>query len=218
MTATLPWDLAPNLGDEFTLAVGVAQEDWSDLTQRLPITQVEANLYTFENKTWVRLGSFERIERKRYEPILEVETTPQQRYQVRFWDIISLTGVDLPAAALKPGDPLPFSLYWQSAAPITVDLTNFAHLLDEQGQVVAQVDWRPQDALGYLPTSAWQPNRPVIDRQVITLPAGLPPGQYRLIAGWYYAPTGQRLPVSRSGAANGQVGTDTFQLGIVTVQ
>jgi uncharacterized membrane protein len=219
MTSTLPWDLAPNLGDEFTLAVGIAKKDWGDPAQRLPITQAEANLYTFENKTWVRLGSFERTERKRYQLLTATETTPLQSYHVQFWDIIALTGVDLPATVLKPGDPLPFTLYWQSAAPITVDLTNFAHLLDEQGQVVAQLDWTPQDTLGYLPTSTWQPNRSIIDRQTITLPSDLPPGQYQLIIGWYYAPTGQRLPLTHNDITNGsQTSGDMAPIGVITVE
>ncbi|NJN96787.1 MAG: hypothetical protein HC875_23115 [Anaerolineales bacterium] len=95
--------------------------------------------------------------------------------------------------------------------PLTVDLTCFAHLLDQNGQVVAQLDWTPQDGLGYLPTTAWQPGRPVVDRQSLSLPAGIAPGEYRLMVGWYYPVTGDRLPVTAGG------GGDTVEVGVIRV-
>jgi hypothetical protein len=79
--------------------------------------------------------------------------------------------------------------------------------------MVAQLDWTPQDQLGYLPTSAWQPNRLVTDAQCISLPADLPPGQYRLVVGWYYPVTGERLPLTASDTP-GESG-DTAQVGVV---
>jgi hypothetical protein len=227
VTRTLPWDL----GDEFTLAVGVAgageeamkrgngeaetRGDWADSTQRLPISEADSTLYLFENKSWARLGSFRRSGRHTYEPITPRLVQPTQPRQVQFWNIIQLQGADLPTTPLSPGDSLPFTLYWQSAAPITVDLKTFAHLLDSNGQVVAQLDWTPQDALGYLPTTAWQPSRPVVDRQTLSLPAGLAPGQYRLVVGWYYPVTGDRLPVTVSDVASESDGVT--QVGIVTL-
>jgi uncharacterized membrane protein len=216
ITRTLPWDLAPQAGDEFTLAVGVTRGDWTDPVQRLPITQADDRLYTFENNTWARLGTFRRSGRKSYEPVELTPSPPGQPRQVQFWNLIDLQGVDLPLTPRQAGDQLPFTLYWQASAPISVDLTTFAHLLDEQGQVVAQLDWLPQDRLGYLPTSAWQPGRPVIDRQTIVLPGDLAAGQYRLIVGWYYAPSGERLPLT----ANNRPGEpgDVAELGVVTIR
>ncbi|GIK41457.1 MAG: hypothetical protein BroJett011_52900 [Chloroflexota bacterium] len=228
LTRTLPWDL----GDEFTLAVGVAGrseearkrgsgeakqgEGWTDSTERLPITEADSTLYLFENKTWARLGSFRRIKPHTYEAITPGLTQPAQPRRVQFWNIIQLQGVDLPTTSLSPGDSLPFTLYWQSAAPITVDLKTFAHLLDENGQVMAQLDWTPQDALGYLPTTAWQPGRVVVDSQVLSLPAQLAPGQYRLVVGWYYPITGDRLPVTASDRSG--EGGDTAEVGGVTIR
>jgi hypothetical protein len=220
LTRTLPWDL----GDEFTLAIGVAgtseeakqAKGWADSAQRLPITGADSTLYLFENKTWARLGSFRHSGRRTYEAITPSLTQPAQPRQVQFWNIINLQGVDLPTSTLNPGDSLPFTLYWQSAAPITVDLKTFAHLLDPNGQVVAQLDWTPQDALGYLPTTAWQPGRPVVDRQTLSLPAQLMPGQYRLVVGWYYPVTGDRLPLTASDTA-GESG-DMAQVGVVAIR
>src|SRR4030095_14517128 len=91
---------------------------------------------------------------KAYQPLpAEVETLPPQPRQVQFWNVIELKGLDLPVTQLRAGETLPFTLHWQSLAPLTLDLTTFVHLLDAQGQVVAQLDWNPKDPLGYLPTS-----------------------------------------------------------------
>ena len=131
-------------------------------------------------------------------------------------DVINLTGVELPVTRLNPGDLLPFTLHWQSDTPITVDLTTFAHLLNSEGQVAAQLDWGPQDSLGYLPTTAWRPDYPVIDSQALSLPPDLPPGNYTLVVGWYYPPSGERLPITSSDqpALSGNL----MPVGTVTVQ
>ncbi len=221
MTRTMPRDL----GEQFTLAVGVAKRNWADPAQRLPISQTDTDLYTFEKRTWARLNTFQRqpdltgfqnlLGLKKYQPIETTITSPQQPRQAEFWHLINLRGVDLPTAPLKSGGTLPFTLYWQSAAPITIDLTTFVHLLDEKGNLFAQADWQPQDSLGYLPTSAWQPNRGVIDPQTLSL-ANVPSGQYRLVVGWYYAVTGQRLPVTANDTVSAMA--ETVELGRVTVQ
>jgi uncharacterized membrane protein len=212
LTRTMPWDL----GDAFTLAVGVSEDAWGEVSERLPITEANEALYTFENKSWARLGSFRRTGQRPYEAVPSTPVSPSQPRQVQFWNLINLTGVDLPAASLKPGTALPFTFYWQSSDPITVDLKTFAHLLDEKNNIVAQLDWTPQDQLGYLPTTAWQPNRLVMDSQNILLPADLPPGRYHLVAGWYYPVTGDRLPLTASDRV-GESG-DTAHMGVVVIE
>ncbi len=214
LTRTLPRDL----GDEFTLAVGVAKRNWTDPMQRLPITQNDTNLYLFEKRTWVRLNTFSKPNAKPYRFLktYKVSTpSPQQPRQAQFWQVINLRGVDLPTAPLKSGEVLPFTLYWQSNAPLTIDLTTFVHLLDEHGNLAAQADWQPQDPLGYLPTTAWQTGRWVVNAQRLSL-KNVPPGQYRLVVGWYYAVTGQRLPVTHNDSAT--KGAELVELGTVTVR
>lgn len=214
LTRTLPWPL----GDEFTLAVGVVGGQgaktgggWADPKQRLDITEADENLYLFENKTWARLGTFQRTGRGSYSAVAPGVPQPSQPRQIEFWHLIQLKGVDLPASPLHPGDTLPFTLSWQSAAPLTVDLTCFAHLMDEKGQVVAQLDWTSQDSLGYLPTTTWRPNRSVVDHQSLSLPAEIAPGEYRLVVGWYYPVTGDRLPVTAGGSG------DTVEVGVIRI-
>lgn len=213
-TSTLPFDLAPDIGDQFTLAVGVSQGNWPEQAQRLKITQADGPL--FEDSTWTRLGAFERSGRKTYRPLTADSPPPPQPRQVQFWDTISLTGVALPADSRQPGQSLPFTLYWQAGQPLTVDLTTFAHLRNEAGNVVAQLDWQPQDPLGYRPTSSWQPGRPVVDSQSLSLPPDLPPGAYQLVVGWYYGPTGQRLPVTATDSP--PLSGDVVSIGRITVR
>jgi uncharacterized membrane protein len=213
--STLPFDLAPNPGDAFTLAVGVAKNDWNDAAQRLRITSISPELYLLEGDSVARLATYERTGRKQYTLIDQEGGSPEQPRNDEFWDLITLTGVDLPAKSTAPGTTVPFSLYWQSKAPITVDLTTFAHIRDRDGNLIAQLDWIPQDAWGLLPTSAWMPGRQVVDRQSVQLPNDIQSGTYSLVVGWYYAPSGERLPVTRS--TSGKKSENVVEVGQITV-
>ena len=128
---------------------------------------------------------------------------------VRFGDSIRLTGADVPAAVNRR-DGLTWTLRWQATAPVPFDYTVFAHLLDEQGDKVAQLDWQPHDTAGLLPATAW----PVVDTQTLALPADLPPGNYRLIVGLYNWQDGTRLPVQGDATRP----DDTIDLGLVRVK
>lgn len=70
----------------------------------------------------------------------------------------------------------------------------FVHLIDGEGNIVAQSDHQPADGLA--PTSIWAPGMTVHDTHILTLPADLPPGRYRLLVGMYDAQTNQRLPIT----------------------
>ena len=120
--------------------------------------------------------------------------------------ITPLDGSD--ARRLQPGDGLQLNLYWRTLAPMAKDYVLFVHVVDNQGQKVAQRDaaLRGDD----YPTSHWQPGEVVVDRADVQLPA-LPAGDYRLEIGLYDAADGQRLPVSGlAEAANGSVALTTI--------
>ena len=104
---------------------------------------------------------------------------------------------------------MPFTLHWQASAPVDFDYTAFAHLLDAQGNKVAQLDWQPHDRMGVLPTSAWPRGWPVIDAQRLLLPADLPPGDYTLLVGLYNWQSGERLPAQGERVVDG----NAVQLG-----
>ena len=73
-------------------------------------------------------------------------------------------------------------LVWQPIGPITGNYKAFVHLLDNQGNIVAQSDTVPAD--GYA-TNRWLPAEVIVDRHIIYLPSELPAGDYTLVAGLY---------------------------------
>jgi hypothetical protein len=87
---------------------------------------------------------------------------------------------------------LTLTLTWQAVAPIEQDYTVFAHILAGE-EKVAQRDTQP--CSGECPTGTWQPGQIVVDRYRLDLPAGAPPGPYRLAVGLYLLETGDRVPV-----------------------
>ncbi len=85
-------------------------------------------------------------------------------------------------------------LVWQAAAQPTADYTVFVHVLWRDGTCcVWQSDAMPRG--GAYPTSRWRPGEVVVDVYEIALPPDLPPGQYPIEAGLYWAETGQRLAI-----------------------
>jgi hypothetical protein len=92
-----------------------------------------------------------------------------------------------------PARTLTLTLYWTAGAPMAEDAVVFVHLLDAAGRLVAGQDTRPMG--GLYGTQAWQPGEGIVDEHRLELPAGLPPGEYRLAVGLYDAATQARLPV-----------------------
>jgi 4-amino-4-deoxy-L-arabinose transferase-like glycosyltransferase len=79
------------------------------------------------------------------------------------------------------GQNLAITLFWQAQADMAMDYTAYIHLLDANGQLVAQLDRQPD---GY-PTGDWRPGEIILDVFVVEMP----PGEYRLQTGFYYLPT-----------------------------
>jgi hypothetical protein len=96
------------------------------------------------------------------------------------------------------------SLYWLANGALAADYSVFVHLAGSDGVPLAQHDGQPQD--GRYPTSVWQKGDIVADAHELALGAGLPPGEYRLMAGLYDPITGLRL---------GTPGADSVQLATI---
>jgi hypothetical protein len=122
--------------------------------------------------------------------------------------LLNLIGYDLPATDLTTGRSLSLTLYWQAVAEMDVSHTVFVQLLNQVGEVVSQIDSPPQ--AGAAPTSTWLPGEVLADPYILSLPAKLPPGDYRLITGLYDPATGERLPVA--------TGADFVELAQLTVK
>jgi hypothetical protein len=85
------------------------------------------------------------------------------------------------------GATLPLALYWQVERDLPQDYTVFVHLIDSEGNKVAQRDMPPLD--GSLPTSDWEPGSLIRDDQDLALPDTITPGKYQLVVGMYDAQT-----------------------------
>ena len=111
---------------------------------------------------------------------------------VRTWDITAIGadygGIRLEGIQSTPptraGDVAPVHLTW-FIKDYPEPMTAFVHLVDEAGNKVAQQDVPPGGAY-YTPVPLWAPGLVLHSIHDLTIPASLPPGQYRLLAGLYY--------------------------------
>lgn len=86
------------------------------------------------------------------------------------------------------------TLAWQAQAEVEKNYTAFVHVLNENGELVAQSDHPPA---GY-PTTDWRPGEIVVDRFTLSLPHELSDTRHQLETGWYYLPTLQGLGAAAS--------------------
>ncbi|KAA3664063.1 MAG: hypothetical protein DWQ04_07650 [Chloroflexi bacterium] len=130
---------------------------------------------------------------------------------VPFGPSIQLNGFTLLENELQPGDIVQTTLFWQTAAPLDTRYKVFLHLLNEQGQLVAQRDSEPGGGLAM--TTAWEPEQTVADNHGILLPHDLPEGVYQLVVGMYdIASSEERLEVGGETAVS-----DIYYLGEISV-
>ncbi|MHB1294468.1 MAG: glycosyltransferase family 39 protein [Anaerolineae bacterium] len=109
----------------------------------------------------------------------------QHPLEVRFGDVAILRGYDLSSEAIRPGEPLRLTLYWEALGEDTptVDYQVFTHLLDPQNQVVAQHDGAPGG--GAWQTSTWLPGQIIVDVHELPLGEGAYTGETLLEVGLY---------------------------------
>lgn len=102
-------------------------------------------------------------------------------------------GFDLATGPWAPGDDLRVSLGWQVIETPARDWRAFVQLLDARGAVAA--GWEGPSLLD-LPSRQWRPGDLLRTPWSLRLPAALPDGSYRLIAGYFDPTSGQRLAPS----------------------
>ncbi len=115
----------------------------------------------------------------------------QHSMNVTFGDIISLLGYDLNLPETSPGT-VNLTLYWQSQRETVTAYKVFVHLLDADGQIVAQIDREPQN--GAAPTTGWISGEVITDElqfSAVDLSAVT-----AIRVGLYNPADGRRLPVS----------------------
>ena len=90
-------------------------------------------------------------------------------------------------------DGVRLTLQWSADTQPTTDATWFVHLLDANGQIVAQQDRAPQG--GYAPLTRWTPGTPVTDRLFFPLASGTNTDGWTLRIGWVHPGSNDRVPV-----------------------
>jgi hypothetical protein len=132
-----------------------------------------------------------------------------QRVDAVFGDAMVLRGYDLMPPA-TPADPIGLSLYWQASDRVTSPYKVFVHLLDANGDIVAQSDAVP--AAGEAPTESWLAREVVVDRHELQAPG---PGTYRLVVGLYDPASGARPPAADQTGA--PIPDSAVQLATITL-
>ncbi|HZY41746.1 MAG TPA: glycosyltransferase family 39 protein, partial [Anaerolineae bacterium] len=131
-----------------------------------------------------------------------------QPINVTFDGKAELLGAEVDRAQAQPGDPIKLTLYWRALAAMDQSYTEFVHLIDGDGIIVAQRDTWP--GRGMYPTVLWQPGQVFADELTLHVPDGAyAPNTATLQVGLYDA-QGTRLVadgsnVEDNAAAIGQV-------------
>jgi hypothetical protein len=112
------------------------------------------------------------------------------------------------------GCPLSLDLYWLGISEMERLYHVFVHVVDSEGQIVAQHDGVP--GLAKQPTTGWLAGEFVFDPVKVVLPPDLPQGRYTIRIGMYLPPDGPRLLVLDE--ATGQTIADAVEIGTLELQ
>ncbi len=121
--------------------------------------------------------------------VLEIEEV-----SYRFGDAVELIGYERLPAELRRGESALIRLYWRPLHESSAYAKVFVHIIDEQGQLVAQHDAQPVNDT--YPIPIWQPGTIVLDEHTLQIPADLPAGAYTVAVGMYDPDSLERWPVA----------------------
>jgi len=181
-TLTLPSNLGPGVYQLEVKMLDVLTDDW--LTFKNSSGQVVSHVAV--GPLW--LGP-------KTSPTFQIS----QPLQATFGDLIHFEGFTLGQPVLTAGEPMSLTLYWQAREAIEEDYTVFVHILDRDGNLIAQQDNPPR--LGDLPTSLWLPGVIVPDSYEVQLPDRQAVGEYHIRIGMYRADTQERLALDTVASA-----------------
>ena len=96
-------------------------------------------------------------------------------------------------ALANQDDKVDIRLLSLARQPMDKSYKVFIHVINDQGDLLAQTDSRPQSYASN--TNRWIPGQVIYDRFEVSLPADTLPGRYRARVGLYNEADGQRLPI-----------------------
>lgn len=141
----------------------------------------------------------------------EPATEPETYTNLHFGDQIALTGYAIQGEQVRPGEILQVTLFWEAIRPVAQRYKVFLHLVNEQGEPLAQRDAEPGG--GMVPTTTWTPGEPIIDNHGILIPSSVHPGTYSLNLGLYELAD----PVARLSLSGTDGPRDFYSLATLTV-
>jgi hypothetical protein len=124
-------------------------------------------------------------------PVLRRVPDAIQRREDRLGEAIRLLGYDVQPQAVRPGETVVVTLYWQAVGAPGENYKVFNHLVGAGGFLAGQQDGLPGG--GTVLSSEWVRGEVVVDRYEIGVQEGSPPGEYVLYTGMYQPDDGLRL-------------------------
>ncbi|MFB0535129.1 MAG: glycosyltransferase family 39 protein, partial [Anaerolineae bacterium] len=106
-------------------------------------------------------------------------------------DGLRLLGYSLTSELIRPGDTLPFVLFWQAREKIGRDYLISLQLQDGDGQAWGEHRSRPVE--GAYPTTGWDKGEIVRDQRDWVVPPDMPSGRHRLLVGLIDEASGQQV-------------------------
>jgi hypothetical protein len=137
--------------------------------------------------------------------IIPLPAEPDHLLQSNLSDAVALTGY----SSMLVENNYRLFLFWEVLAPVPQNLTQFVHVRNGANDTVAQIDSQPIG--GTYPTTQWRPGETVVDVLDIPIPADIPPGEYKILAGLYDWKTLERLVVVDDESGENAVLVDTIR-------
>jgi hypothetical protein len=112
---------------------------------------------------------------------------------------IALDGYQLQPETVSAGAPTTVTLWLRAQTDIAEDYILFVHVLAPDDERVAQLDVTPTEE--WFGTSYWKAGRRFRVPYQLAIPAGLAPGDYRIVVGFYEVNGQRRLGVVGGGSS-----------------
>jgi hypothetical protein len=140
----------------------------------VPRQRISRTAYELEGR-WV--GDYEVF---RYLPPAAMRMETQDRSWVAG---IQLRSIATDRQEVSAGDAIRINLVFSAPARLKQDYMLFLHLVAPDGHIITSRDGQPQ--YGGAPTTSWTPDQRVVERRALVVPADAPPGEYKIVCGWY---------------------------------
>lgn len=157
------------------------------------IAKLEVGLYDYLVENQERLPANTGDDNVRFGYITVASDPSEMPNPVRFNfdDKMALLGYGMDTRAVRPGETLTLTLYWEGLTKMEENYSVFVYIQGDDTEIWARKDSWPVEGLA--PTALWEVGQQVVDPYPLTLDPNTPPGVYNLEMGIYLAETMERL-------------------------